>query len=156
MNRSNDMTATELARAASEAMHRDDHCAQAQGIEVVSVAPGEASCRMRVRKDMVNGHGTCHGGMIFTLADTCFAHACNSHNQVSVAFSCLIDFVKPAQLDDMLTAVGREVSLIGRNGIYDIVVTNQNGAEIAHFRGRSRTIPGTVTGTPETSDRRAP
>lgn len=149
MNRIDDLDAMTLARAASSAMERDDLCSQGLGIEILSAAPGEAMVRMTVRDDMVNGHGTCHGGMIFTVADTCFAHACNSRNQSTVAFSCLIDFVRPAHLGDVLTATGREVSLVGRNGIYDIVVTNQHGEEVAHFRGRSRAIPGTVTGENE-------
>ncbi|KAA3630631.1 MAG: hydroxyphenylacetyl-CoA thioesterase PaaI [Proteobacteria bacterium] len=141
-----DMTENELAQAAGEAMFREDLCSRGLGIEVLSVSPGEATIRMAVREDMVNGHGTCHGGMIFTLADSCFAFACNSRNQSTVAFSCTIDFVRPANLGDVLTAVGREISLLGRNGIYDIAVTNQDGEEVAQFRGRSRAIPGTVTG----------
>jgi acyl-CoA thioesterase len=139
-------SALETARRARDAMWADDLCSQGLGMEVLSVAPGEATLRMRVREDMINGHGTCHGGMIFTFADSCFAFACNSRDQATVAMSCLIDFVNPARLGDVLTAVGREVSLVGRNGIYDIAVTNQDGVEVAQFRGKSRTIPGTVTG----------
>jgi acyl-CoA thioesterase len=140
------MNELEIAHAARDAMFRDDHCSQGLGMEILSVAPGESRLRMTIRQDMINGHGTCHGGMIFTLADSCFAFACNSRNQNTVAMSCLIDFIRPARLGDVLTAVGREISLAGRNGIYDIKVTNQDGIEVAQFRGKSRAIPGTVTG----------
>lgn len=143
------MNEMELAVAAGEAMWSDDLCSKGLGMEVLTVSPGGATLRMRIREDMINGHGTCHGGMIFTLADSCFAYACNSHNRNTVATGCIIDFVNPARLGDVLTAVGREVSLIGRNGIYDIAVTNQDGLPVAHFRGRSRTIRGTLTGEPE-------
>ena len=127
MTTTESMSPQEIADAAREAMWADDLCSKGLGMEVVSVAPGEATIRMRIRDDMINGHGNCHGGMIFTLADSCFGFACNSRNQSSVAMSCVIDFIRPARFGDVLTAVGREVSLVGRNGIYDIVVTNQDG-----------------------------
>ena len=141
-------TGQAVAEAARDAMFNGDQCSQSMGMEVLSVGPGEASVRMAVRRDMLNGHGTCHGGMIFSLADSCFAFACNSRNQRAVAMSCLIDFVKAAGEGDVLTATGREVSLVGRNGIYDIAVTNQHGEQVAQFRGKSLVIPGTVTGEP--------
>lgn len=147
MNKHAETTADHaVAEAARDAMFAGDQCSQSMGMEVVSVGPGEAAVRMTVRRDMLNGHGTCHGGMIFTLADSCFAFACNSRNQRAVAMSCLIDFVKAAGEGDVLTATGREVSLVGRNGIYDIAVTDQHGDRVAEFRGKSLIIPGTVTG----------
>ncbi len=137
-----------IAEAARDAMFAGDHCSRSLGMEILSVGVGEAVVRMRIRRDMLNGHGTCHGGMIFTLADSCFAFACNSRNQRAVAMSCLIDFIKPAKEGDLLTAAAREVSLAGRNGIYDIAVTNGDGEQVAQFRGKSLIIPGTVTGDP--------
>ncbi len=135
-----------LAEAARDAMFESDHCSKSLGMEVLSVAAGRASMRMTVRRDMLNGHGTCHGGMIFSLADSCFAFACNSRNQRAVAMSCVIDFIKPAREGDVLTAAAREVSLVGRNGIYDIAVSNGDGEQVAQFRGKSLVIPGSVGG----------
>lgn len=135
-------SAQNLAKAASDLMHERDHCAQALGITPVSIAPGSATMNMLVRKDMVNGHNICHGGMIFTLADTTFAHACNSHNNNTVASNCSIDFIQPAKINDTLTAIASERSLSGRTGVYDITVINQEHQIIAHFRGRSYRISG--------------
>lgn len=135
-------SAQNLAKAASDLMHERDHCAHALGITPISVAPGEATINMLVRKDMVNGHDICHGGMIFTLADTAFAHACNSHNNNTVASGCSIDFVHPAKANDTLTATAKERSLSGRTGVYDVTVINQEHQVIAHFRGRSYRISG--------------
>jgi len=91
---------------------------------------------------MVNGHDLCHGGMIFTLADTTFAYACNSHNQRAVAAGCAIEFLAPAHLGDVLTAEGLEVAHVGRSGVYDMKVNNQNGQLVAVFRGKAATIKG--------------
>ena len=99
---------------------------------------------MKVRADMLNGHATCHGGFIFTLADSAFAFACNSANMSTVASGCSIDFIAPAREDDVLTAIGRERSLSGRTGVYDIEVTNQRGETVALFRGKSYRIKGHV------------
>lgn len=137
-----------IAEAARDAMFASDHCSKMLGMEVLSVATGHASMRMTVRRDMLNGHGTCHGGMIFSLADSCFAFACNSRNQRAVAMSCLIDYIKAVREGEVLTATAREVSLAGRNGIYDIAVTNGDGDPVAQFRGKSLVIPGSVTGDP--------
>ena len=133
-----------VAEACGAAMHERDYAAQALGIQLVEVGPGHARMTMTVRKDMVNGHDICHGGMIFTLADTAFAHACNSRNHVTVASGCMIDFVAPARLDDVLTAEAEERSLSGRTGVYDITVTNQRRELIALFRGNSYRIKGHV------------
>jgi acyl-CoA thioesterase len=138
--------ALQLAWDTARAMIETDRCLASHGIEVVDVAPGTAALRMTVREDMINGHDICHGGMIFTLADSCFAYACNSRNRATVAMSCDIDFMRPARLGDVLEAHGREIALEGRNGIYDIVVSDQHGQTVAHFRGKSRAIRGTVTG----------
>ena len=133
-----------IAEACSAAMHERDYAAQALGIQLTAIRPGHARMTMTVRKDMVNGHDICHGGMIFTLADTAFAYACNSRNHVTVASGCMIDFVAPARLDDVLTAEAEERSLSGRTGVYDITVTNQRRELIALFRGNSYRIKGHV------------
>lgn len=113
-------------------------------MELISCAPGRASMRMAVREEMLNGHRICHGGFIFTLADSTFAFACNSHNKVAVAAGCSIEFLKPGQLGDVLTCEGVEQVLQGRHGVYDMRVTNQRGEVVAMFRGKSAQIPGTV------------
>jgi len=99
---------------------------------------------MPVSASMLNGHAICHGGFIFTLADSAFAYACNSYNLSTVASGCAIDFLAPAREGDVLTAVGHERSASGRTGVYDIEVTNQRGEKIALFRGKSYRIKGHV------------
>ena len=113
-------------------------------MQVVRVAPGHAEVAMTVRKDMLNGHAICHGGLIFTLADSAFAYACNSYNLATVASGCTIDFLAPAHKGDVLTAIARERSVIGRTGVYDIEIANQRGERIALFRGKSYRIKGHV------------
>jgi acyl-CoA thioesterase len=113
-------------------------------MELVSCEPGRAVMRMAVREPMLNGHRICHGGLIFTLADSTFAFACNSHNKVAVAAGCSIEFLKPGQLGDVLTCEGVEQVLQGRHGIYDMKVSNQRGEVVAMFRGKSAQIQGTV------------
>ena len=113
-------------------------------MELLACEPGRAVMRMRVRAPMLNGHRICHGGLIFTLADSTFAFACNSRNKVTVAAGCSIEFLKPAHLDDVLTCEGVEQVLQGRHGIYDMKVSNQRGEVVAMFRGKSATIPGSV------------
>ena len=114
------------------------------GIELLSCEPGRAVMRMTVREAMLNGHEICHGGLIFTLADSTFAFACNSHNRVTVAAGCSIEFLKSARAGDVLTCEGVEQVLQGRHGVYDMKVSNQRGETVAMFRGKSTTIPGTV------------
>lgn len=133
-----------LAEASAAAMWARDKASQGLGMNIERVGPGEAVVSMIVRDDMVNGHDICHGGLIFTLADSAFAFACNAYNKTTVAASCDISFIKAAKLGDRLTAVAREVYREGRNGIYDVIVTDQDGATVAHFRGRSRAIGGPV------------
>lgn len=119
-------------------------------MELLACEPGRARLRMKVREPMLNGHQICHGGLIFTLADSTFAFACNSHNKVTVAAGCSIEFLKPAHLGDVLTCEGVEQVLQGRHGIYDMKVSNQRGEVVALFRGKSATIQGTVV--PETPE----
>lgn len=138
-------TAQQLAEAAAAAMNARDRATLAFGMKLLSVGPGAASMRMQVREDMANVHGTCHGGLIFTLADSTFAYACNSHNRNAVAVTCVIEYLRPAYVGDLLTATGREQALVGRNGVYDIRVENQKGELIALFRGKSTQVKGEVT-----------
>ena len=133
------------AERAAEVMYKRDRASRGLGISVDRVARGEAVLFMTVRDDMINGHGTCHGGFIFTLADSALAFASNSYDQLSVAAACDISFLKPAQPGDTLTAAAREVYREGRNGIYDVEVRNQSNDVIAQFRGKSRTVPGQLT-----------
>src|SRR3954451_11249774 len=112
-------------------------------MELVSCEPGRAVMRMTVREPMLNGHEICHGGLIFTLADSTFAFACNSHNKVTVAAGCSIEFLKPGRLGDVLSCEGVKQLLQGRYGIYDMKVSNQHGEIVAMFRGKSTTIQGT-------------
>ena len=133
-----------LALRVAAAMFARDRASQALGMRIVHVAPGEADLTMTVRGDMVNGHAICHGGYVFTLADSTFAFACNSYNHNTVAQGCAIEFLAPAREGDVLTAVGRERSRAGRTGVYDIEVRNQHGATIALFRGKSYRIKGHV------------
>jgi acyl-CoA thioesterase len=138
-----------LAERVAAAMYARDTATQALGMRVVRVAPGQAEVAMAVRADMLNGHAICHGGFIFTLADSAFAYACNSYNLTTVASGCAIDFLAPAREGDTLTAVAHERSASGRTGVYDIEVGNQRGERIALFRGKSYRIKGHVIEPPE-------
>lgn len=135
-----------LAERVAAAMYARDHASQALGMTIDAVGPGYARLSMDVRKDMVNGHDICHGGLIFTLADSAFAFACNSDNHNTVASGASIEFLRPGFLDDRLTAEAKERHAGGRTGVYDMTVTNQNGKLIALFRGKSARIKGTVLG----------
>ncbi len=136
------MDETLLAKATAEVMWRDDNASKWLGMKVEEVRPGYARLSMSVTPNMVNGHNLCHGGLIFTLADSTFAFACNSHNQRAVAAGASIEFVAPAFLGDILTAEGSEQLLKGRTGVYDMKVVNQKNEPIAFFRGKSATIKG--------------
>ena len=139
------MTGHDLARRVGEAMWAHDTASKdTMGMELVACEPGRAVLRMTVRELHLNGHRICHGGFIFTLADSTFAFACNSHNKVTVAAGCSIEFLRPGQLGDVLTCEGLEQTLSGRHGIYDMKVTNQRGEVVAMFRGKSASIAGTV------------
>jgi acyl-CoA thioesterase len=134
-----------LAQQVGQSMFASDIASkQTMGMELVFCKPGQARMQMRVTPAHLNGHQICHGGFIFTLADSTFAFACNSHNNVAVAASAAIEFLKPAFLDDVLVCDGQEQVLSGRHGIYDMVVHNQRGEVVAMFRGKSAQIQGTV------------
>ena len=126
-----------LAQLCSAKMYADDAASQALGIQIEVTAPGCAEARLEVRPDMLNGHDVCHGGLIFTLADTAFAFACNTYNKVTLAAGASIEFLRPAKRGDQLLATATERHRGGRSGIYDVVVTNQDAVEVAIFRGRS-------------------
>ena len=130
------------AERVAAVMLANDRASAAQGIGLIRIAPGRAEMAFTVEERHLNGHGICHGGIIFTLADTAFAFACNSYNQVVVAQHNSISFLKPAGLGETLTASASEVTRDGRNGIYDVSVRSDSGATIAHFRGASRVIRG--------------
>ncbi|HEX8986694.1 MAG TPA: hydroxyphenylacetyl-CoA thioesterase PaaI [Rhodocyclaceae bacterium] len=136
------MTPDEIARRCADMMWPDDHAARGLGIEIAAVAAGSATLRMKVRQDMVNSHGTCHGGFIFALADSAFAYACNSYNHYAVAAGVDINFLAPAHLDEVLTAVGQVRHQGGRSGVYDVEVSNPEGKLVAVFRGRAARIKG--------------
>jgi acyl-CoA thioesterase len=138
------MSPDELARAVGRAMYDADACSRALGFELDDVRAGYARMRATVRPDFLNGHGICHGGLIFTLADSTFAFACNSHNVNTVASGCSIEFLRPVQGGDILTAEAVEQTVSGRTGIYDIRITNGAGDTVALFRGKSAHIKGHV------------
>lgn len=131
------VSAEDMARRCAEAMWENDFASKSLGMQLREVRPGFARMSMQVRQDMVNGHAICHGGIIFTLADSTFAFACNTANRVTVASGGRIDFLAPAQLGDVLTATAEECSRAGRTGVYDVRVHDQNGKLIALFRGNS-------------------
>lgn len=133
-----------IADAVGAGMYQRDQAAQALGITLEAIGPGFARCRMRVRDDMVQGHGTCHGGLTFTLADTAFAYACNAYNRATVALGAEIAFLAPARVGDVLDATARERSRSGRTGIYDVEVSNGDGTAIALFRGTAYETRGEV------------
>ncbi|EED36238.1 phenylacetic acid degradation protein PaaD [Luminiphilus syltensis NOR5-1B] len=136
------MDTDSLARAAAAAMWADDRATAAMGMTLDHVTHGAATMSMSVRDDMVNGHNICHGGFIFALADSAFAFACNSHNRISVASGARIEFIRPAQLGDHLSAVATQIHQGRRTGVYDVSVTNSDGGVVAVFRGNSATIGG--------------
>lgn len=131
-----------IAERAVEALWREDAASRQLGMRVESCAPGRAAVSMRVRPDMLNGHRTCHGGLIFALADSAFACACNSYGDNTVAAGAAIEFLLPARADDVLCATATESWRAGRAGIYEIEVRNQRDETIALFRGRSHQIAG--------------
>ncbi|MBB85926.1 MAG: phenylacetic acid degradation protein PaaD [Xanthomonadales bacterium] len=114
------------------------------GMELLSMAPGRAEVSMRIRSDMLNGLGSCHGGIIFSLADTAFAFACNSRNEVTVAAGASIEFLRPGISEQLLIATAEEAERFGRHGIYDVVVRNNQGEIVAVFRGKSTQRRGQV------------
>ena len=138
--RSNDSNA--LAVATAEVMFASDQASRSLGMRLLEIRPGYARLSMRIEERMLNGHKICHGGLIFVLADSAFAFACNSHNRITVAAAAAIDFLAPGRLGDELTAVAEERTRSTRTGLYDVSVYNQTGELIAMFRGRSHELGG--------------
>lgn len=138
------MTPDEIARACGEKMWELDATRAALDMELLDISPGTATLSMQVRPDMLNSHGICHGGYIFTLADAAFAYACNSFDVSTVAQNCSISFLVAGRENDRLTAHAREVRSAGRTGIYDVTVSRQSGEVIAEFRGLSRSVGGSI------------
>ena len=136
------LSAEDVARRSAEAMWSSDAASRALGMEVVAVTPGRATVTMQVREDMVNGHAFGLGGFTFTLADSAFAFACNSHNRRTVAAGADVRFRAPTRRGDVLTATAVERSREGRDGVYDVTVTRED-LVVAEFTGRSREIGGT-------------
>ena len=134
----------EIARLSADAMWADDRASQGLGMEIVEVGSGRARLAMTITERMLNGHGSCHGGFIFSLADSAFAFACNSHGQPAVAQHCSVTYVAPGRLGMRLVADARERQRGERSGIYDITVRDETGMVIAEFRGHSRTLPGSL------------
>jgi acyl-CoA thioesterase len=137
------MTPEERARRSAEAMWADDRASRWAGLRLEAVGPGTARMSLEVAEHHLNGHGICHGGVIFTLADSAFAFACNSHNRVAVAQHNSVSYLTPAKGGETLTAEAREVSLTGRSGLTDVSVTAGDGRLVALFRGASRIVAGT-------------
>jgi acyl-CoA thioesterase len=131
-----------IAEAVKLGMFMDDAASRGLGMHIEAVGPGYARIAMTVRPDMLNGFKICHGGFITTLADSAFAFACNSYNELTVASGIVVDFLAPAHEGDRLTAECHEVALTGRTGVYDIKVTNQDGKTVVVMRGRSHTMKG--------------
>lgn len=148
-----EMNPQQLAEACAQAMFAKDNATRALEMEIVRIAPGQASISMPVSARMIQGHDSCHGGYIFTLADSAFAFACNTYNAITVGAGCTIDYLAPAKLGDRLTAHATERSRSGRTGVYDVAIENQHGVTIALFRGRSHQVRGSLL--PETLETEA-
>lgn len=136
------MTPQKRAERAARAMWANDQASQQMGMRLDEIAPGRAVLSMEVQPHHLNGHKICHGGFIFTLADSAFAFACNSYNRLTVAQENQITFLAPGQLGERLTATAQEQALAGRSGVYDITVTGADGRKVALMRGLSRTVKG--------------
>lgn len=149
MSRQSGQERQRIAERSAQALFERDRASQALGMRLIEVRPGRARVVMKVRPDMVNGHDVCHGGIVFALADSAFAFACNSYNESTVAAAGTIDFLAAARAGDELTAEASELWRTKRNGIYEISVTNQRGERVALFRGRSYRIDGQVTSSEE-------
>ncbi len=141
-------TPQHVAEFVRDGMLKNDAATKGLGMNVLEIGPGRATVTMTVRADMLNGHAICHGGFISALADSAFAFACNSYDELTVASGFAIDFLAPARQDDLLTARCVEISKAGRTGVYDTEVLNQREDRIAIFRGRSYTVKGKSAVTP--------
>ncbi len=138
------MSGGELARNVAETMLSQEGAGPALGIAIEEAREGYSRIAMRLRADMLNGHGIAHGGMIFALADTAFAYACNSRNVRTVAAQASIVFLDAAREGELLAAEAQEEALAGRSGVYNVKVTGEDGRTIATFQGLSRAIGGAV------------
>ncbi|MEM6532058.1 MAG: hydroxyphenylacetyl-CoA thioesterase PaaI [Myxococcota bacterium] len=138
------MNADDLARRCRDVMWEQDHASKAMGMQVEVISAGQARATLTVRPDMANGWQICHGGIIFALADSAFAFACNGYNRVTVASNCTVDFLRPAKVGDTLVAMATERHRGGKTGVYDVVVHNQYNDQIAVFRGRSYSTERTI------------
>ena len=132
--------AQQLAQRTAELLFERDQMSRNLGMRILRVSPGSATVAMRVRADMLNGQGSCHGGVLFSLADSAFAFACNTYNAVTIAAGATIDFILPAGQGDELTAIAKELWRVRRIGLYDVVVMNQREEQILFFRGRSHQL----------------
>jgi acyl-CoA thioesterase len=130
-----------IAASSAQALFDAAAAARGLGIDLVSLAPGRARVAMTVGAGMINGHGICHGGYVFLLADTAFALACNGEGRASVAGGAEVSFVSPAHLGEILVAEASEVAVYGRSGITDVAVRSDEGRIVALVRGRSREVP---------------
>ena len=135
-------TPQRIAERVRDHMWSTDCASQGMGMEVTAIGPGTCTVTMAVREDMLNGYGTCQGGLLAALADSCFAFACNACNEITVASGFNVEIVAPGRLGDVLTATAVEVSKAGRMGVYDVDVRNQRGERVVAFRGRSYTMKG--------------
>jgi acyl-CoA thioesterase len=140
------ITAQKLAQRAADHLFDRDPMSRSLGMKIVQIAPGRATVMMLVRADMLNGHGSCHGGTLFSLADSAFAFACNTYNAVTVAAGATIDFLIPARKGDELTAIATELWRSRRSGLYDVTVINQRQEHVLLFRGRSHQLDGELIG----------
>ena len=131
-----------IAERVRDHMWATDRASQGMGMEVAAIGPGSCTMTMTVREDMLNGYGTCQGGLLAALADSCFAFACNAYDEITVASGFNVEIVAPGRLGDVLTATAVEVSKAGRMGVYDVDVRNQRDERVLAFRGRSYTMKG--------------
>jgi acyl-CoA thioesterase len=131
------MDSLERARRCADTLFANDRASQALGIEVEVAEAGTSTASMRVREDMLNGFGICHGGLVFALADTALAFACNAYNRLTVVGSGSMEFIRPAKLNDELRASATEDYRGRRNGFYTVVLHNQNDEMVALFRARA-------------------
>ena len=134
--------AQRIAERVRDHLWSTDRASQAMGMRITAIGPGSCTIAMTVREDMLNGYGTCQGGLMTTLADSCFAFACNAHDEITVAAGFDVQIVAPARLGDELVATAAEISKAGRLGVYDVDVRNQRDERVLAFRGRSYTIKG--------------
>jgi acyl-CoA thioesterase len=138
------MNADELASKVAHAMLAAEGTGPAWRITIEEARLGYCRLRMTLRGDMLNGHRTAHGGIVFALADTAFAYVCNGRNERTVAAQASIVFLDSAEEGEMLVAEAQELSRSGRSGVTRVAVRTENGRPIAEFTGYSRTIGGTL------------